>query len=157
MTAICLTVNVSEGGSLPSDESVFEITDFSVTSPSIVAGKEVLVRVDVRNTSDSNGEAIIRFRQGSTGVVLGVTDPVDVPAHTTMRVEIAFILPAAVAAGPLQLCTTAMDVETTAVSNALCVGVNVEGGSGGFNAASIPWWALAAAGLAVVGIVVTRK
>lgn len=157
MTAICLTINVSEGGSPPPDDSIFEIVDFEVLSAGVVAGQEAMVHVDVKNTSGNAGEAVIRFRQGATGIILGVTDPVEVPANSTIRAEIALDIPVAIAAGPLQICTTATDVATASISNALCVTVQVENGSGGFTATSIPWWVLAAAGLAIVGVVVTRK
>jgi hypothetical protein len=157
MTAVCLTINVSEGGSPPSGESIFEIVDFEVLSQSVVAGQEMSVQVDVKNTSGTAGEAVIRFRQGTTGVILGVTDPVEVPANSTIRVEIALDVPAAIASGPLQICTTATDVATASISNALCVTVQVGNGSSESVATSIPWWVLAAAGLVVVGVVVTRK
>ena len=158
MSAICLTVNVSDDGSPPGGEGIFEIVDFKVLTSRIEAGKEMRVQVDLRNRSAAAGEAIVLFREGAAGVVIAATNTIGVPGNTTMRTEIAFNVPTSAEEGPMPICVVANDVETNEMSEALCVTVNVNAGAGGgASAASVPWWLLAAVGLVAVGAIVTRK
>ena len=158
MSAICLTVNVSDDGSPPGGEGIFEIVDFKVLTSRIEAGKEMRVQVDLRNRSAAAGEAIVLFRQGAAGVVIAATNAINVPGNTTMRTEIAFNVPTSAEDGPMPICAVANDVATNEMSEALCVTVNVNAGAGGgATATSVPWWLLAAVGLVAVGAIVTRK